>query len=192
MGRGNNRMVGYFAGFLIGMMLVSLILSRRAGQEEERIDPWVAHNMAMLDAGAAPLPDRLPEALRAGRLFDYGTLPLPEGDQAKVWLLNFDDSYPFVRVQQSEASGKLEIMAADQVVVELAEGVDVTELKPMLDELGLRLRMFNRKGGIAVVGVLHTEISAVPDTIEAMSPWGDLFRDVRPDWIRIRREADSY
>jgi hypothetical protein len=61
----------------------------------------------------------------------------------------------------------------------LAEGVDVTKLKPMLDELGLRLRMFNRKEDLAVIGVLNTQIDAVPSTIEALQPWSDLFEFYR-------------
>ena len=63
-------------------------------------------------------------------------------------------------------------MAADQVKVRLAEGVDVTDLKPMIDALGIRLRMFNRKERAVVLGVLHTGIDAVPDTLEALRPLG--------------------
>ena len=77
-------------------------------------------------------------------------------------------------------------MAADQISIYLNEGVDVTELKPMLDELGLRLRMFNRKEGLAVIGLLNTQIDAVPSTIEALQPWSDLFESVEADMLRFK------
>ena len=37
--RGNNRIAVYFAGFLMGMLLVSLIMSRRAAREQAGADP---------------------------------------------------------------------------------------------------------------------------------------------------------
>lgn len=180
---GGNRIMVYFAGFLLGMMLVSLIMSRRAAREQAAVDPWVAHNVAMLDAGAAPLPERVPTSIQQGRMLDYGLLPDESDPRERVWLLNFKESYPYVRVVEAIASGDLSYMAADQIKLSLADGIDVTALKPMLDELGLRLRMFNRKEKIAVVGVLHTGISAVPDTLAAIQPWAELFDRAEPDWI---------
>ncbi|MFP4156284.1 MAG: hypothetical protein ACLFU4_01555 [Opitutales bacterium] len=184
--RGNQRIGVYFVGFLLGMLLVSGIMTRRAAREQARADPWVGHNAAMIDAGAAPLPENVAGPMAQGRMIDYGTLPEAGAPQEQVWLLRFEGSYPNVRVTQELASGELRYMAADQVVVELAPGVDVTALKPMLDQLGLRLRMFNRKERIAVVGVLHTGIAAVPDTLEAIAPWGELFVRAEPDWILFK------
>ena len=66
------------------------------------------------------------------------------------------------------------------------EPAPITALKPMLDELGLRLRMFNRKDQIAVIGVLSTQIDAVPATIEAVQPYSELFRAVGPDVIEFK------
>jgi len=62
----------------------------------------------------------------------------------------------------------------------------VTALLPMLEALELRLRMFNRKDQIAVVGVLSTQIDAVPATIEALQPYSELFRSVGPDMIEFK------
>ena len=185
---GNQRIAVYFVGFLLGMLLVSGILSRRAAREQERADPWVGHNAAMVEAGAAPLPGAVAGPIRDGRMIDYGTLPESGEPEERVWLLNFDKSYPYVRLTEDLLSGELRYMAADQVVVELAAGVDVTALKPMLDELGLRLRMFNRKEGIAVVGVLHTGIAAVPETLAALEPWAELYAEAEPDWILFQGE----
>ncbi len=179
----NNRMVIYFAGCLLGMLLVTGILQRRAAREQAAADPWVGHNAAMVEAGAAPLPERLPASMREGRMIDYGTLPLSGESLERVWILNFDGRYPFVRVTETVEGGELRYMAADQVVVKLKDGRDVTEVKPMLDTLGLRLRMFNRRERIAVVGVLHTGIDAVPETLEAMVPWAEIYERAEPDWI---------
>jgi hypothetical protein len=185
---GGNRIVVYFAGFLIGMMLVSLIMSRRAEREQASVDPWAAHNVAMLEAGAEALPERVPASMQQGLILDYGLLPGESDPRERVWLLNFKESYPYVRVVEEIPTGKLTYMAADQIKLSLADGVDVTALKPMLDELGLRLRMFNRKEKIAVVGVLHTGIAAVPDTLDAIQPWAELFDQAEPDWILFKGE----
>ena len=186
--RSNNRIAVYFAGFLMGMMLVSLILSRRAAREQANPDPWVAHNAAMVEAGAEPLPKSAHESMQQGLIVDYGLLPEETNPEERVWLLQFEKSYPNVRVVEAVASGELSYMAADQIKVELRQDIDVTELKPMLDELGLRLRMFNRKEKIAVLGVLHTGIAAVPDTLVAIQPWGELFAQAEPDWILFKGE----
>ncbi|WP_146209211.1 hypothetical protein [Coraliomargarita sinensis] len=178
----------YFTGFLMGLILVSLIMSRRAARDQAKVDPWLEHNAAMLDAGAEPLPKKVPGSIQKGLIIDYGELPAEGEPVHRVWLLRFEGSYPNVRIVEDIASGELRYMAADQIKLRLAKDVDVTELKPMLDELGLRLRMFNRKEKIAVLGVLHTGISAVPDTIQAIEPWSDLIERVEPDWILFKGE----
>lgn len=162
---GGNRIMVYFAGFLLGMMLVSLIMSRRAAREQAAVDPWVAHNVAMLDAGAAPLPERVPTSIQQGRMLDYGLLPDESDPRERVWLLNFKESYPYVRVVEAIASGDLSYMAADQIKLSLADGIDVTALKPMLDELGLRLRMFNRKEK------LRWWVSCTPASVRCRIRW---------------------
>jgi len=185
---GNNRIAVYFTGFLMGMLLVSLIMSRRAAREQAGADPWLEHNAAMFEAGAAPLPEGVHPSIRQGLIIDYGLLPEEEDQEERVWLMKFEESYPNVRIVEDPSSGELSYMAADQIKLTLAEGRDMTELKPMLDELGLRLRMFNRREKIAVVGVLHTGISAVPDTLEAIEPWSELFAKAEPDRILFKGE----
>lgn len=185
---GSNRIVVYFIGFLIGMMMVSLIMSRRAAREQANADPWLSHNADMVEAGAAPLPKGVHASIRQGLIIDYGLLPNEEDAQERVWLMKFEGSYPNVRVVETIRDSGIRYMAADQIKLGLADGVDVTELKPMLDELELRLRMFNRKEKLAVVGVLHTGISAVPDTLEAVQPWSKFFEKAEPDWILFKGE----
>ncbi|WPJ97423.1 hypothetical protein SH580_06830 [Coraliomargarita algicola] len=182
----SDRIIVYGVGFLIGMLLVSMLLSRRTQREEAAVDPWVAHNAEMVAAGAEPLPSAMPAAIHQGQIIDFGYLPNAEQPEQRVWLLNFEESYPYVRAVESVASGEFSFMAADQICIYLAQGVDVTELKPMLDELGLRLRMFNRKESIAVIGVLNTQIDAVPATIAAVQPWSDLFVSAQADVLRFK------
>lgn len=176
----------YLIGFILGILLVSMILSRRARKEAANVDPWVAHNIEAVAAGAESLPDVMPASIHKGRIMDFGYLPDADTPEERVWLLNFDESYPYVRVVEAVASGEFSYMAADQVTIYLAADVDVTELKPMLDELGLRLRMFNRKERIAVIGVLNTQIDAVPATIKAVQPWSDLFVSAKADELRFQ------
>ncbi len=186
-----DRIIVYMVGFALGTLLVSVIMTRRAAREEAATDPWVEQNQAMVAAGAEPLPENVPDSMRSGRIIDFGYLPDEANPQEKVWLLNFDKSYPYVRMVQSVAGGDVTFMAADQITIRLAEGVDVTELKPMLDQLGLRLRMFNRKEHVAVIGVLHTRIDAVPATIAAVQPWARLFSSAEPDVIQFKRPENS-
>lgn len=185
---GNQRIAVYFTGFLIGMLLVTMLLSRRAAREQAGADPWISHNAEMVAAGAMPLPESVHPSIRKGLILDYGLLPVAQPSLERVWLLKFQESYPNVRVVEDLESGNLAYMAADQIKITLAEGVDVTELKPMLDELGLRLRMFNRREKIAVLGLLHTGLSAVPDTLAALQPWAKYFDKAEPDWILFKGE----
>lgn len=184
--KNSERIIVYVVGFLLGTLLVSVILSRRAAKEESAVDPWVVHNAEAVAAGAEPLPTTMPDSIQKGRIIDFGFLPNAENPEERVWLLNFDKSYPYVRAVEALADGEFSFMAADQITINLAEGVDVTELAPMLDELGLRLRMFNRKEKIAVVGVLSTRIDAVPATIEAVQAWSDLFVSAEADELRFQ------
>jgi hypothetical protein len=182
----SDRIIVYVAGFLIGLVLVSMLISRRSAKEKAAEDPWLTHNAEMIAAGAEPLPAAMPASIHQGRIIEYGYLPNAEAPEERVWLLNFKESYPYVRAVEEIASGEFSYMAADQISIYLADGVDVTELKPMLDELGLRLRMFNRKESIAVIGVLNTQIDAVPATIAAVQPWSDLFVSAQPDVLRFK------
>lgn len=183
-----DRVIVFVVGFVLGMLLVSFLLQRRVRKEATGEDPWVEHNAAAIAAGAEPLPDKVPEVIRAGRIIDFGYLPNEAEALQKVWHLSFEKSYPFVRVTEDMQSGTLAYMAADQIKLELADGVDVTELKPMLNELDLHMRMFNRKAKIAVIGVVSTKIDAVPRTIEALQPYAELFSVVEPDFIvKVKR-----
>lgn len=181
-----NRLAVYFAGFVLGTLLVSFIMLRREAREAQAEDPWATREETAAAGGYEPLPEHLPEQLRGGEVLRFGYLPGEEEATERVWLLNFRESYPYVRVVEDIATGELSYMAADQVLIELKEGVDVTALKPMLDELGLRLRMFNRKERLAVIGVLSTEVDAVPATLAAVEPWSGLFEDAGPDVIVLR------
>jgi hypothetical protein len=178
----------YVIGVAIGMVLVSVLISRRSEKAKQAVDPWVLHNRDVIDAGAAePLPSKLPDVLQAGMILDFGYLPSgSEVPQARVWLMNFKDSYPYVRVVEQLSDGAIEYMAADQILIVLKPGIDVTELKPILDTLGLRVRMFNRKEHILVVGVISTEIDAVDQTIELLRPWSEKYSSISPDFIRLQ------
>jgi hypothetical protein len=184
--RKTDRVFVYIVGFILGSLLVSVILKRRAVKEEAAVDPWVTHNAAAVEAGAEPLPEGISEVIQVGKILDFGYLPSEEDPEERVWHLNFDESYPYVRVVENLSTGEFSYMAADQIVIKLADGVDVTALKPMLVELDLRLRMFNRKDQIAVIGVLNTEIDAVPATIAAVQPYSELFGSVGPDVIEFK------
>jgi len=185
--KNSDRIFVYMVGFILGSLLVWMILSRRAAREEAAVDPWVVHNAEAVEAGAEPLPRTVPESMHKGKIIKFGYLPNEAIPLERVWLLNFEESYPYVRAVQSVESGAFEFMAADQISIQLLEGVDVTRLKPMLEDLGLRLRMFNRKEGLAVVGVLDTEIDAVPRTVQAVQDWSsELFERVEPDRIRFQ------
>lgn len=184
--KNTDRLFVYLIGFGLGVMLVWGILSRREARQEAAVDPWVEHNVRMIADGTEPLPDRVPAPMLEGRIINFGYLPMEGEAVERVWHLSFEKSYPYVRVVEDLATGEFSFMAADQVIIRLADGTDVTELKPMLDELGLRMRMFNRKEDIAVIGVFNTEIDAVPATLEAIQRWRHLFQEAHPDGLRFQ------
>jgi len=91
-----------------------------------------------------------------------------------------------VRVVWSAQTDAFTYMAADQVVIQMREGVDVAALKPALDQLGVRIRMFNRRENVAVIGTISSGANAVPDTLLALEQFADLFISATPDPIRFR------
>jgi hypothetical protein len=100
--------------------------------------------------------------------------------------LEYKSSYPFVRIVENVSQQTLEVMAADQVLIHLREGVDVTDFQPMLKALELNVRMFNREKKIMVISVLNRELDAIPQTLSALSPWNGLFDSATPDFIQVR------
>jgi hypothetical protein len=100
--------------------------------------------------------------------------------------LQFKKSYPFVRIVEDLNTGDCLVMAADQILLYLEEGVDVTAVKSLLDANGLKVRMFNRNKNIVVIGVLNNGVDAVPMTLELVSAWTSLVEQAMPDFIEIR------
>ena len=186
----NSERVGvYFIGFIIGMVIVSLLLARRAREAEQGEDPWYQHQAQVEEGGFEPLPQTVESVMLSGDVLRFGFLPNANEPVERVWLLNFRESYPYVRIVENLKTHELSYMAADQIRAELAEEVDVTELKPMLDTLNLRLRMFNRKERVVVLGVVSTQIDAVPETLRAIEPWREYFTTVTPDWIEFKSSS---
>ena len=68
----------------------------------------------------------------------------------------------------------------------LKEGIDVTDVQPMLKALDLNVRMFNRDKNIIVISVLNRELDAIPQTIAALRPWEELFDSASPDFIQVK------
>lgn len=181
----------FFVGFMIGLAIVSLILMRRAAREDAVIaDPWTHHLESAAAVAAEPLPPQVEPAMLKGKVLQYGYVPVEGDARQRVWILRFEDSYPYVRIVEDLKNGSLQYMAADQIQLKLMDGVDVAALSPALEQLGLRLRNFNRKHGVVVLGVLHTGMEAVPQTLAALEPWAELIELAEPDYIQFRELRD--
>jgi hypothetical protein len=189
--KNSERFAVYGIGFVMGMILVWMILMRRELREDTGVDPWVAHNAAAVEEGAEPIPEGMAEPILKGRIIGFGTLPSEAAPQERVWLLSFEESYPFVRAVEDIETGQFRYMAADQICIRLREGNDVTALKPMLAELDLRMRMFNRAESLAVISVLSSEIDGVPATLEAVQPWSHLFETAYADELRFQPRPNN-
>ena len=99
--------------------------------------------------------------------------------------MEYKSSYPFVRIVENVSKETLEVMAADQILIHLKEGVDVTDFQPMFEALGLNVRMFNRDRAIMVISVLNRELDAIPQTLKALGPWKNLMDSASPDYIQV-------
>ena len=100
--KNSQRVMVYLIGFILGSLLVSMILSRRASKGEAVVDPWAIHNMEAVAGGAEPLPDHMPASIHKGRIIGFGYLPDEEKAEERVWLLNFDKTIPtFVSLRRS-------------------------------------------------------------------------------------------
>ena len=184
--KNSQRVLVYLIGFTLGTLLISAIISRRTTKQERVTSPWLTQNSRVNSQVVEPLPLKMPVSIQRGNIIDFGYLPSRSVHLERVWLLQFDKSYPYVRVVEDISSGEFKYMAADQISILLSEGVDVTEIEPMLDELGLRLRMFNREKGIAVIGVLNTQIDGVPSTLQAVQSWSNLFISAQADILHFQ------
>jgi len=170
-------------GVLLGCVLVSLMMNRREASREMARESWshVPAESAGAD-GVPALPEELAEAMRAGKVLYFEEA----GDGSKVWVLGFTDSYPYVRVVEDSETGSLRYMAADQVVVELADGVDVSAMRSVARDLRVNVRMFNRRENRVVIGTVVSGAQAVPETIAALEPYADLYKSAQPDYILFR------
>ena len=79
------------------------------------------------------------------------TLLNRNGEDENIWIMEYKSSYPFVRVVENIPQQTLEVMAADQVLIYLKEGVDGTDFQPMLRDSRLNVRMFNRDKNVMVI-----------------------------------------
>lgn len=175
-----DRIIIYGIGFAIGTTIVSFYWQFKSAQREAerpRQQKYTnTHNQL-------PFPQSLPEVFLQGQVLASGSLTNAEGEKESIWIVEYKKSYPFVRIVENQVRGTLELMAADQVLLYLNDGVDVTDVQPALDALGLRVRMFNRDERVIVLSVLNDLLNAVPSTLEALEPWSDLFELSTPDYI---------
>jgi hypothetical protein len=180
-----DRIVIFIIGFTIGTILVSIYLENKSlkkeAAKEQVLEAW-----SEMDEGTLNLPESLPAVFLKGILIASGTLINSNGEDENIWILEYKSSYPFVRIVENVSQQTLEVMAADQVLIHLREGVDVTDFQPMLKALGLNVRMFNREKKIMVISVLNRELDAIPQTLSALSPWNGLFDSATPDFIQVR------
>ena len=180
-----DRIVIFIIGFTIGTFLVSIYFENKSlkkEKEEEKVsDAW-----SELDDDVPKLPNSLPNVFLKGILIASGTLINENGEEEKIWIMEFKSSYPFVRIVENISQDTLKVMAADQILIHLKEGIDVTDVQPMLKELGLNVRMFNRDKNIIVISVLNRELDSIPKTIAALRPWDKLFDSASPDFIQVK------
>lgn len=146
-GLGWKEKVGVYAmGLVLGIVLVSLIQrERRSGEESGGRFLGKAIESMIESSGLRNLPEGSPDYLRESRLLDYLlTLPDASGRFEYIWILEVEEGYPRVRViEQLEQRGPEEpwvsqgfsIMAADQVLVQPAPGVEPEALDPYLQSL---------------------------------------------------------
>ena len=76
--KNSERFTVYIVGFLAGMVIVSMIMSRRAAREEVHEDPWHQHNEQIEAVGAEPLPETVHPAMLRGDVLRFGYLPSEE------------------------------------------------------------------------------------------------------------------
>lgn len=180
-----DRIVIFIIGFTIGTFLVSIYLENKSVKKEQA-EAFALNSWSEGSSQANQLPEALPDVFLKGSLIDSGTLINENGEEENIWILEYKSSYPFVRIVENQTKETLEVMAADQILIHLSEGTDVTDFQPMLDTLGLNVRMFNRDRNIMVISVLNRDLNAIPQTLKALSPWKQLMDSVSPDYIQAR------
>lgn len=180
-----DRIVIFIIGFTIGTVLVSIYFEKKSFNKEEAEEQLI-NDWSKVDQTIPQIPKSLPDVFLKGSLIASGTMINQKGEEENIWILEYKSSYPFVRIVENIPQQSLEIMAADQILIHLKEGVDVTDFQPMLDALGLNVRMFNRDKNIMVISVLNRDLGAIPQTLAALSPWKGLIDSASPDYIQVK------
>tara|TARA_X000000368_G_scaffold12908_1_gene10406 strand:+ start:122 stop:676 length:555 start_codon:yes stop_codon:yes gene_type:complete len=175
-----DRILIFVIGFTIGSLLIYTYLRNKTIERDLTIERRIDDSMT---SSHYKFPDALPSVFRTGVVLASGELLNSEKQREIIWILEYSDSYPFVRIVHNLDMSTLDIMAADQILLHLNDGVDVTELSSRLKELGLFVRMFNRSEGILVVSVLNMGLRGVPETIEALMHADSLIKIIQPDYI---------
>lgn len=178
-----DRIVIFIVGFVLGTLLISSIMKNKAYKISRTNE--VNANL-FEDFNEFGLPDDFPEILKKGKLIDSRKLVNDRNESVIVSIFEYNNSYPFVRVTYNINNDKMEIMAADQVVIRLKNGKDVTDLAQILNEYGLFVRMFNRSENIVVISVFGDRINAIDNTINSLSVYNDVIDCIEPDYIKIR------
>ena len=100
--------------------------------------------------------------------------------------MEYSNNYPFVRISRNLNDDTIQFMAADQFILKVKDNYKITDFKPILDSLNLRVRTFNKNENILVVEVFNRNLDAFHKTLQELEDWKYMLDYVRPDYIEVK------
>ena len=169
-----SRVYVFFLGFLISTILITLYLDFKSSSKEDKINELVTKDHE-------PFPEKVPDVLKSGRCIDAGFI-----ENEYVWIMEYSNNYPFVRISRNLDDDTIQFMAADQFILKVKDNYKITDFKPILDSLNLRVRTFNKNENILVVEVFNRNLDAFHKTLQELEDWKYMLDYVRPDYIEVK------
>jgi hypothetical protein len=176
------RVTTFLIGILFGCLIVAGLLERR----NQRKASHEEISNAPVPEWAQPLPEGLPIALRRGRIKEFKE---NEGTKARSWLVEYEDNYPFVLIEEDPANDPttLKYTAADRIITTPKPSTTYKDYQDQLIQLQLQPREHFKKKGIIIVGILDPTIDKLPATLETLQKH-PLIQSASLDHIEVRKE----
>ena len=175
-------------GFVIGMVILFFILSRRQGERKELTAPPTAEAVQM---------EAVPGILEAYRdrrvamdskfIAEQHRQPLADGTWKRTLILRGMDAEQVLRLEEftHEDSGvdlvdRVVVMAPDRLIVKLAAGASPPQLAEAIHPLGMSLLAKTPDGTGVTVDIGGSSLAAYRQAVERLQALPTLVADVQP------------
>ena len=149
-------------GALLGCIVVGGLIQRRNN-----------HRDARQSIAEAVVPEGAAYSTNRSRDFTQGEiLHFKDHDLGRTWIVQYEKNYPFVQISETYSAisktggvSTFEFLAADRIIVKLAEGVTVKEFQSKLLSMGMHTGENFKKKGLVIAGLSELGVGKLDEAI---------------------------